>query len=146
MISWDNLHRVQRQRPVKVRYTASRRLMAFLCLLTLMAQLALIVAHSWEMPVEAVALSVTRAFHALPTGPGDAMALSQGATASRRWLHDPLLCPVCQMLSQAKNGIAPHGPGVVLLQTSFALLLGSAFHRSSLDLAVSAPRAPPYFL
>jgi len=146
LISWDNQHRVQYQRPVKVRHTASRRLRAFLCLLTLMAQLALIVAHSWEMPVESVALSVTRAFHALPTGTGDAMALSKVATASRRWLHDPLLCPVCQMLSQAKNGIAPHGPGVVLLQTSFALLLGSAFHRSSLDLAVSAPRAPPYFL
>ena len=117
-----------------------------MCLLTLMAQLALIVAHSWEMPIEAVALSVPRAFHAVPQGTGDAMALSKVATASRRWLHDPLLCPICQMLSQTKSGIAPHGPRVVLLQTSLALLLGAAFSRPSLDLAVSAPRAPPYCL
>src|SRR2546428_256414 len=111
-----------------------------------MAQVALVVTHSWEMPVEAVALAVTRALHTLPTGTGDAMALSKAATASRRWLHDPLLCPICQILSQARNGIAPHSPRVVLLQTSFALFLGSTFHSSSLDLAASAPRAPPFFL
>src|SRR5262249_17153941 len=98
------------------------------------------------MPVEAVALSVTRAFHAVPKGTGDAMTLSKVATAPRRGLHDPSLCPVCQMLSQARNGLAPHGPRVVLLHTSLALLLDTASSHSSLDLAASAPRAPPYFL
>ena len=146
MISWDNRPRAQPQRPSRVRRTASHRIRAFLCLLTLIAQLALIVAHSWEMPVEVVALSVTRTLHAVPKGTGDSMALSKVATAPRRGLHDPSLCPVCQMLSQTRNGLAPHGPRIVLLQTSLALLPDTAFSHSRLVLATSVPRGPPYFL
>ncbi len=117
-----------------------------MCLLTLMAQLVFVVAHSWEIPVEAVALSVTRAFHVVPKGTEGATTFSKVATVSRRGPHDPLLCPVCQILSQVKHSIAPHSLGILPLQTSFALLLGSAFSSSRLDLAASAPRAPPYFL
>src|SRR5712691_753470 len=119
---------------------------AFVCLLTLIAQLAFVVVHSWEIPVEAVALSVTRAFHAVPKGTEGATALSKVATVSRRGLHDPLLCPVCQILSQVKHSIAPHAPGVVPLPTSLAGLPGSTFASSRLDLAASAPRAPPCLL
>ena len=121
----------------------SRRIEALLCLLTIIAQLALAVAHSWEVAVDAAATSTTRA---VQKDARDATAIAKVATVPRRASHDPLLCPVCQLLSQARNGIAPHGPGVVLLQTCFMVLQGSAFHRSGIDLAASAPRAPPYLL
>ena len=146
MIPWDNQHSVQRPRSSQARRTASRRLRAFVCLLTLLAQFALVVVHSWEMPVEAGALSVLRIFHTVPTGTGEAMALSTVATAARPWRHDPALCPVCQMLSQVTNGLTPSGPGVVLLHTSLALLPRPASSRTLLALAASAPRAPPYCL
>jgi hypothetical protein len=116
------------------------------CLLIIMAQLALVMAHSWEVPVDAGAMSATRAFQAFLKDTGSTTAITKVATVPRRNAHDPLLCPVCQLLSQARHGLAPHSPGISLLQTSFTVLLGSAFHSSELDLAASAPRAPPYFL
>ncbi len=146
MISWDNRHRAKRYGPSKARHKASRRLHALFCLLTIITQLALAMAHSWEVPIEAAGISATCAFQAFLKDTRNAQAISKAATVLRRASHDPLLCPVCQFLSQAKNGITPHGPGVFLLQTSFTLLLGSAFYRSGIDLAASAPRAPPYFL
>src|SRR5437867_240152 len=111
-----------------------------------MAQLALVVAHSWEVSIEEGAISATRVSRAFLKDARGAPAIAKAAIVPRRNAHDPLLCPVCQLLSQAKNGLAPHGPGLCLLQTSFTVLLGSSFHSAALDLAVSAPRAPPYFL
>ena len=114
-----------------------------MCLLTILAQLALAIAHSWEIPVDAAATSATRAFHTDASG---ATAIAKAATVPRRVSHDPLLCPVCQLLSQAKNGMVPHGPGIFLLRTGCPVLLSFAFHSSDIDYAASAPRAPPYFL
>jgi hypothetical protein len=121
----------------------SRRIQALLCLLTIIAQLALAITHSWEVAIDAAATSTTRAFQ---KDAGDATAIVKVATVPRRTSHDPLLCPVCQLLSQTKNGMAPHGPGVVLLQTRFTVLLDSAFYSSGLDHAAAVPRAPPYLL
>jgi hypothetical protein len=109
-------------------------------------QLALAVKHTWEVAVETVAESAALAVQRHPTGTRDATALSKGATAPGHGSHDSLLCPVCRLLSQAKNGMAPHRSGVFLLQISFALPLSSACHSADLDLASSAPRAPPCFL
>ena len=114
-----------------------------MCLLTLLAQLALAVGHSWEVSVEAAAASAALTLQRSPTGTGDTTALSKVPTVPRRGSHDPLLCTICQFFSQAKHGIAPCGTGISLLETSFALLLGSSFHSSDLDFAASAPRAPP---
>ena len=124
----------------------SSRAGALLCVLALLVQLALAVEHTWEVSIEASAASAALASQQPSTGPGDTRALFKAVTVQRRTSHDPLLCPVCQLLSQAKNGIASHGPGVFLLQTSFTFLLGSTFHGSGIDLAASVPRAPPYFL
>jgi hypothetical protein len=122
----------------------SHRIEAFFCLLTIVAQLALAVTHSWEVPVDdADVPSAIRAFQKDASG---ATVISKAATIPRRASHDPLLCPVCRLLSQAKNGIAPHSPGIVPLQTRFTVLLDSAFHSSGIVHAASAPRAPPYFL
>ena len=146
MISWMNRHRTGHQRPHRARREALYRVGAVFCLLALLVQLVLAVAHTWEVSIEATAASAALALQRLATGTGDTTAISKAATVPRRQPHDPLLCPVCQLLSQAKNGIAPHGPGVSLLQTGFTLLLGSTFHSSGIDLAASVPRAPPYFL
>ena len=143
MISHNNGHRAQRHGPWQVRYTVLRRLEALLCLLLIMAQLALVVAHSWEVSVEEGAIAVTRVSRALLKDATGATALSKAATIPRRNAHDSLLCPVCQLLSQAKNGLALPGPGISLSQTSFAVLLDSSFPSFDFDLAVSAPRAPP---
>ena len=143
LISWGNRQRAQHYGSSKVRHKVSRRIEALLCLLTIIAQLAFAVAHSWEVAVDTAAPSATHAIQKDATG---APVIAKAATVPRRASHDPLLCPVCQLLSQARNGIAPHGPGVFPLQTSFTVLLGSAFHSSGIDLAASAPRAPPYLL
>ena len=146
MIPWDSRYRAQRHGPLQARHKVSRRIEALFCLLIIMAQLALVVAHSWEVPVDAAAMSATRAFQAFLKDARGATAIAKVATVPRRNAHDPLLCPVCQLLSQAKNGIAPHSPGIFPLQTSFTFLLGSTFHDSGIDLAASVPRAPPYRL
>jgi hypothetical protein len=115
------------------------------CLLALLAQLALAVAHTWEVAVEAAA-SAAHALQRLPADTGDTTTVAKASTVSRREPHNPLLCPICQILSQAKHGLVPHRPEMGLLHTSVTVLLGSAFHSSILDLAASVPRAPPYSL
>ena len=141
--SWENRQRAQHYGSSKVRPKVSRRIEALLCLLTIIAQLVFAVAHSWEVPVDAAATSATRTFQKDATG---APVIAKVATVPRRVSHDPLLCPVCQLLSQAKNGIAPHGPGVALCQTRFTVLLISSFHSSGLDHAAAVRRARPYLL
>ena len=143
LIFWGNRQRAQHYGSSKVRPKVSRRIEALLCLLTIIAQLAFAVAHSWEVAVDTAATSATHAIQKDATG---APVIAKAATVPRRTSHDPLLCPVCQLLSQARNGIAPHGPGVALFQTGLTVLLSSSFHSSGIDLAASAPRAPPYFL
>ena len=143
LISWDNRQRTRHYGSTQGRPKTSRRIEVLFCLLTVIAQLALAVAHSWERPVDAAVTSVTRASQQDASG---AAAIAKAATVPRRVSHDPLLCSVCQLLSQAKNGMAPHGPGIFLLRTSYPVLLSFAFHSSGIDHAASAPRAPPYFL
>jgi hypothetical protein len=146
VISWTHQHRAGHPRPHGARRETSYRAGALLCLLALLVQLALAVEHTWEVSIEATAASAALASQRSSTGPGDTRVIVKTATVPRRASHDPLLCPVCQLLFQAKIGITSHGPGVFLHQTSFAFLLDAAFHSSGIDLAASVPRAPPSFL
>ena len=131
------------QRPHRARREVSHRVQALVCLLTLLAQLAFAVTHTWEVSGEATAASAALVLQRSPTGTEDTTVLFKAAAAPRRESHDPLLCTICQFFSQAKHGIALYGTGIFLLETSFAFLLGSSFHGSDLELAASAPRAPP---
>ena len=117
-----------------------------LCLLALLIQLALAVEHSWEVSLEVTAASAALTAQLPAIGPGDSRVVVRTATVQRRASHDPLLCPVCQLLSQAKIGITSHDTGMFFLQTSVTFLLESAFHSSGIDFAASVPRAPPYLL
>jgi len=146
LISWMLQHRAGHSRTHGARHETSYRAGALLCLLALLVQLALAVEHAWDVSIEATAASAALASQQPSTGSGDTRALFKAVKVQRRASHDPLLCPVCQLLSQAKIGIAPHGPGIFSLQTNFTFLLGSTFHGSGLDLAASVPRAPPYLL
>jgi hypothetical protein len=143
LLFWDNRYRTKHYGSSKVRHKTPHRIEAFFCLLTIIAQLVLAVAHSWEVPVDAGVTSATPAFQKDASG---ATIISKAATVPRRTSHDPLLCSVCRLLSQVKNGIALHGPRIFPLQTHLTVLLDSAFHSSGIDHATSAPRAPPYFL
>jgi hypothetical protein len=143
LISWDKRQRIQRQRPAQAGRTASRRMRALLCLLTLIAQLALAVAHSWEMPIEAAALSRTRAFHAFSKDTGGATALAKVATAPRRGLHDPSMCPVCQVFPQIRHGLGSTGLSISPPHCSLTYVPGCTLRHAGSDLTVSAPRAPP---
>jgi hypothetical protein len=116
---------------------------ALVCLLTLVAQLALAVAHSWEMPIVAAALSGTRAFHALPKDTGGAAALAKAAIAPRRGLHDPSLCPVCQLFPQIRHGLGATGLSIAPPQCSLTCVPGCTLRHAGSDLTVLAPRAPP---
>jgi len=74
--------------------TVSRRIEALFCLLIIMAQLALVVAHSWEVPGDAAAMSATRAFQAVPSQTREVRRPSpRWKPVPRRNAHDPLLCP-----------------------------------------------------
>jgi hypothetical protein len=111
-----------------------------------MVQLVLAVEHTWEVSIEATAASVALASQPPAIDSGNSKATVKAATGQRRASHNPLLCPVCQFLSQTKIGVTSHGAAIFLRQTSFAFLPGSTFHSSGIDLAASVPRAPPYFL
>jgi len=146
VISGDNRHRAGHQRTSRARREIAHRVQALVCLLTLLAQLALAVAHTWEVSIEAAAASAALAGQRSPSGSGDTTPIFKAAAAPRRGSHDSLLCTICQFFSQAKHGITSHNTGVFLLETSFACRLSSSFHGSDLDLTVSAPRAPPSLL
>src|SRR5215467_2381382 len=146
LLPWTHQHQAGHPGPHGARREPLYRAGVLLCLLALLVQLALAVEHTWEVSLEATAASAALASQQPSTGPGDTRAIFKAVTVQRRASHDPLLCPVCQLLSQAKHGIAPYGPGIFPLQTSFTFLLGSACHGSGIDLAASVPRAPPYLL
>jgi hypothetical protein len=126
-----------------VRHKTPHRIETFFCLLTIIAQFVLAVGHSWEAAVDTGVTSANPAFQKDASG---ATGISKAATVPRRTSHDSLLCPVCRLLSQVKNGIALHGSRIFLLQTRLTVLLDSAFHSSGIDHATAVPRAPPYFL
>src|SRR5262245_3380264 len=146
LIFWTPQHRAGHPRAQGVRNEIWSRAGVLLCLLALLLQLVLAVEHAWDVSIEDTAASAALASQQPATGSGDTRALFKTVKGQRRVSHDPLLCPVCQLLSQAKIGIAPHGPGIFPLQTGFTFLLGSTFHGSGIDLAASGPRAPPYLL
>jgi len=146
LISWTHQHRAGHPSPHGARRETTYRAGALLCLLALLVQLALAVEHTWDVSIEATAASAALAAQQPATGSGDTRAVFKAVKGQRRASHDPLLCSVCQLLSQAKIGITSHGPGIFLLQASFTVLLGSACHSSGIDLAASVPRAPPYLL
>jgi hypothetical protein len=146
VIFWKHRPLAGHQRPHVAKREPSYRAGALLCLLALLVQLALAVEHTWDVSIEATAASAALASQQPSTGHGDTRATFKAVKVQRRASHDPLLCPVCQLLFQAKIGITSHGPGIFPLQTSFTFLLGSACHSSGIDLAASVPRAPPYLL
>ena len=146
LLPWTHQHQAGHPGPHGTRREPLYRAGVLLCLLALLVQLALAVEHTWEVSLEATAASAALASQQPSTGPGDTRTIFKTVTVQRRASHDPLLCPVCQLLSQAKHGIAPYGPGIFPLQTSFTFLLGSTCHGSGIDLAASVPRAPPYLL
>jgi hypothetical protein len=146
LIPWTHQHRAGHPSPHGARRETLFRAGAWLCLLALLVQLALAVEHTWEVSIEATAASAALASQQPSADPGDTRATFKAVKVQRRASHDPLLCPVCQLLSQAKIGLTSHGSEIFLLQTSFTFLLGSACHRSGIDLAASVPRAPPYLL
>src|SRR5262249_15124449 len=115
-------------------------------LLTLLAHLALAVAHTWGGSIEAVAASAALAVQRSPTGTGDSTPIFKAAIAPRRGSHDPLLGTICQSFAQRKLGRRRISTGVFLLETSWACLHGSSLYGSDLDLTVAAPRAPPSLL
>jgi hypothetical protein len=116
---------------------------ALVCLLTLIAQLALVVAHSREMPIEAAALPGTRAFRVFPKDTAGATALEKGVLTPRRGLHDPSLCPACQVFPQLRHGLGSTGLSISPPQCSFPCVPGCTLRYAGSDLTVSAPRAPP---
>ena len=146
VICWKNGHQAGHRRPHGAQRETLSRAGVVLCLLALVVQLVLAVEHTWDVSREAMAVSAALASQQPSTGPGDTRATFKAVKVQRRASHDPLLCPVCQLLSQAKIGLTSHGPGIFLLHTSLTFLLGSAFHSSRIARAPSLPRAPPYLL
>ncbi len=123
-----------------------RRIEVLVCLVTVVAQLALAVVHSWEVALEAVEAPVLLAPQPSSTDTSREPGLTTAPTVSPRRAHDALLCAVCQLVSQVKHGCALAHVGVVLAQTSCPLLSDALAHNPGLDLAIAAPRAPPHCL
>jgi len=146
LLTWMRQHRAEHPSPYGARRETLYQAGALLCLLALLVHPVLYVEHTWEVSIEATAASAALAAQPPAIDPGNSKAVVKAVTGQHRASHNPLLCPVCQFLSQTKIGIMSHGPEICLLQTSFAFLPGSTFHFSGIDLAASVPRAPPYFL
>jgi hypothetical protein len=146
VILWKNGRRAGHQRPHGAKRETSYRAGVLLCLLALLVQLALVVEHTWEVSIEATTAAAALAVQQPSPGPGDTRATFKTVKVQRRASHDPLLCPLCQLLSQTQSGLTSQRPGMFQLQTSWTVLLGSALHCPVIDLAASVPRAPPYLL
>ena len=109
-------------------------------------QLGLAVEHSWDVSFETPDMSAATALSSRSTTPDTPATLTRGATTQERASHNALLCPVCQLLSQARIGVLSQGSGVFLLSTPLPVLYEAACPPTGLVLTASAPRAPPFFL
>src|SRR5262245_19080517 len=71
LIAWTHPHRAGHPSPHGARRETMSRAGALLCLLALLVQLALAVEHTWDVSVEATAVSAALASQQPSTGPGD---------------------------------------------------------------------------
>ena len=136
----DLSRRLRRQR----RAMTLHRLGAVLSLLALMVVLALQVAHTGDILLNVVAAPAAGAFQRLPPSTGVLSALASVVSGAPRKTHDAFLCPVCQLLSQARQSLRPTGPGIVLCATGIMLSPVPDPPPLAPALATASPRAPPY--
>ena len=132
--------RSSRQRSAKTLH----RLGAVLGLFALVVLLALQVAHTGDILLNVAASPAAGAFQRPPHSAGVMSALASVASGSPYKTHDAFLCPVCQLLSQARHSLMPIGPGVVLYTTSTMLSPIPDLPPLAPELTTATPRAPPY--
>jgi hypothetical protein len=140
----SNRYNTGRQGRQADRRQASPRLGAVLCLFALVTVLILPVVHTLDLPAEVAVTSSALGAQLLPHHHRTPTVLSTATAAPHGKSHDSFLCPLCQLLTQVRQGLAPMGSRIGLLRLSIPIHLdGSQWHAGP-DLAVSAPRAPPF--
>lgn len=113
---------------------------AVACLLALATMLALPVLHTLEHSGAYPAVSETLLQLQTQSGTG---ATLQGPTASQDVGHNPFLCPICQILSQARPLLGFASISVGGLDEPRAFHLPLLLCPASPALTPGAPRAPP---
>ena len=120
------------------------RLGALLGLLALVLQVTLPTLHTWQVAAEHTAASWQRPgpLAALQVQADEPALFAVDNTAARA-PHNPLLCPVCQVLSRSRDylSVSAEAESVVAARSWFVVNL--VFPVDNVLLEVSIPRAPP---
>lgn len=111
------------------------------CLLALVAMLLLPVLHAWESTGAGKLVRETAA--GLSIQPGTEGALRDRPVTTQDEAHDPHLCPICQILSQARPLLSSAGWSVARAGAQRTLYLPRLLLPASPDLHRGEPRAPP---
>ena len=125
------------------RCQASHRLGAVLALFALLTMLATHVLHTVDIPSETVRSPATFGATLPPHSLGTPAALSTTTTVPAGKVHDPFLCPVCQILSQTRHALGSTGTSISLPRGHGTYALSCTLPSLGPDVAASAPRAPP---
>lgn len=125
------------------RHGVSQYLGTALGLFALLAMLVSHVVHTVDIPIEAPRPLATFSAALHPHSLGTPAALSTTTAVPPGKVHDPFLCPVCQILSQTHHALVSTGTSIALPRCSATYGPNCTLRHTGTDLAASAPRAPP---
>ena len=134
---------VSHQGRVWDRRRVSHRVGVLLGLFALLAMLVSHVVHTVEISIEAARTPATFGASLHPHSPGTPTARSTIVAVPHGKFHDPFLCPVCQILSQTRYALVSTGTGLSLPHRNVIGVPCWTLRHAGLDIAASAPRAPP---
>jgi hypothetical protein len=134
---------VRHQGRVGARHQVSHRVGVVLGLFALLAMLASHVIHTVEISIEAVRTPAMVGSSLHPHSQGAAAARFTTVAVPQGKVHDPFLCPVCQILSQTRYALVSTGTSLSLPHRNVMCGPCCTLRHAGLDIAATVPRAPP---
>jgi hypothetical protein len=134
---------VSHQGRVGARHQVSHRVGAVLCLFALLATLASHVLHTVEISIKVVRTPAMVGSSLHPHSQGAAAACFTTVAVPQGKVHDPFLCPLCQILSQTRHALVSTGTSLSLPHHNVMCGPCWPLRYAGLDIAATAPRAPP---
>jgi len=139
----DKRYSVGHQEKPWNRHRASHHLGVVLSLFALLGMLVSHVVHTVDIPIEAARTLATFDAALHPRSLGTPAALSTTTAVPPGKVHDPFLCPVCQILSQTRHALVSTGTSISPPRCSAPYVPSCTLRHAGTDLAAAAPRAPP---
>jgi hypothetical protein len=132
-------HRGER-RPLAHRFGAG------LSLLALLLTLVLPVMHAWDIPAEIALFTERSGATLLPHQTHSQPMLSATTTTASQALHDPFLCPVCQLLTQTRHSLTPQHTVLISPPRYVTRIVDRQSEVHEPEFVVAASRAPPFLV